>query len=63
MIRYIVVSLFLIGCTTPANEFEPINIHYMDGPNFEWVEPIVFQHNMKICRSQPVCRAEDLFDG
>jgi len=29
---------------------------------FEWVEPLIFQHNLQVCRSADVCKAEDLFD-
>ena len=55
MTRLMATVAFLVGCSsTPA--------YYTDAPEFEWVEPIIFQHNLDICRSSDTCRAETLFN-
>jgi|2_EtaG_2_1085320.scaffolds.fasta_scaffold71627_2 hypothetical protein len=49
-----IMAAFLVGCTTP--------IVYYD-QEFEWVEPLIFQHNLDRCRARDVCNAAELFDG
>jgi len=59
MTRYLLMITFLVGCST--TDYVPY--WYEEGmPRFEWVEPVVFQHNLEICRRNNVCRAETLFD-
>ena len=53
--RYLLMVTLLAGCTNQP--------YFFEGPEFEWVEPIIFQHNLNICRSLDTCRAETLFDG
>ncbi len=49
-----------IGCTGTLNE---VPYTWERGvPEFEWVEPLIFEHNLQICRSADVCRAESLFE-
>ena len=55
MTRLFALTAFLVGCSsTPAS--------YRQVLEFEWVEPIIFQHNLDICRSNDTCRAETLFN-
>ena len=59
MTRYLLIVAFLVGCST--TDYVPF--YYDQGlPRFEWVEPLIFEHNLAICRSADVCRAETLFD-
>ena len=59
MTRYLLIVAFLVGCGT--TDYVPF--YYDQGlPRFEWVEPLIFEHNLAICRSADVCRAETLFD-
>jgi len=61
MAKYALLMVFLVGCST--GQVRDLPYWYEDGmPHFEWVEPLVFQHNLQICRSNNVCRAETLFD-
>ncbi len=55
--RYLLIVAFLFGCQTNTM-YEPV----WEDLEFEWVEPLVFQQNWMQCRSQPVCRAETLFN-
>jgi hypothetical protein len=58
MTRYLLIVAFLVGCSTT----DYIPFYYDQGlPRFEWVEPLVFQHNLELCRSRDVCNAADLF--
>ena len=58
MTRYLLIVAFLVSCST--TDYVPY--WYEEGlPRFEWVEPLVFQHNLEMCRSRDVCNAADLF--
>jgi hypothetical protein len=58
MTRYLLIVAFLVGCSTT----DYIPFYYDQGlPRFEWVEPLVFQHNLETCRRADVCNAADLF--
>ena len=55
----IAMILSLVGCTGTINS---VPYTWEDGlPHFEWVEPLVFQHNLEQCRARDVCNAADLF--
>ena len=57
MTRLFAMMAFLVGCSsTPAG-----SRFLGEPPEFEWVEPVIFQHNLEICRSSDTCRAETLF--
>jgi len=43
-----------MGCTN-TRYYEP------DLQQFDWVEPLIFQNNLRDCRAQDYCRAETLF--
>jgi|TARA_B100001105_G_scaffold168523_1_gene135658 hypothetical protein len=54
----IAMILALVGCAAPSQ----LPFYYDQGmPHFEWVEPLVFQHNLETCRRADVCNAADLF--
>ena len=54
MARLMPLMAFLVGCSsTPTS--------YRETLEFEWVEPIIFQHDLRICRSLDTCRVETLF--
>jgi len=50
----------LAGCTTSEI------VYYLNGtpvyPEFEWVEPLIFQDNLNTCRHQPTCSVDQLFN-
>ena len=46
--------VILTGCNS-THYYEP------DLQQFDWVEPLIFEHNLKACRAQEYCRAETLF--
>ena len=50
----LLIMLALQACTTAD---------FYSGPEFEWVEPQIFQQNLEVCRRQVYCNAADLFDG
>jgi hypothetical protein len=61
--RLLLMSVLLVGCSnsyTSGTAFDGNLI--FDGPEFEWVNPPVFQSNLRICRTLEYCRAETLFD-
>ena len=49
----LLIMLVLQACTTD----------FYSGPEFEWVDPDIFQQNLEVCRTQVYCNAADLFDG
>jgi len=57
----------LTGCTSDfvyylnGTEVYP-DFELNSGPEFEWVEPLLFQHNLRICRTQPTCSVEQIFN-
>ena len=57
MNKFIILGVLLVGCT----QSDLLKYDLLE-PEFEWVEPLIFQHNLQICRSNDVCRAEDLFN-
>ena len=52
--KKLIPLLLLVGCTS-THYYEP------DLQQFDWVEPLIFEHNLKTCRAQDYCRAETLF--
>ena len=59
--KYLMLTALLItGCN--ANELS----YYLNDvpiyPEFEWVEPWVFQQNLEDCRRQPTCSADQIFN-
>ena len=53
--KALIFALTLVSCTTSSS--------YYEHPPMEWVEPLIFEHNLRTCRSQDTCRAESLFNG
>jgi len=51
----LISAVFLVSCEAP--------ILYSDKQEFDWVEPVIFQHDLRACRTQHICTAEELFDG
>ena len=50
------ISLFMAGCAVDPYE------DGLDGPYFDWMpNDLLWQHNIRECRSQPQCNAADLF--
>ena len=54
-LTFITWMLLAQGCSNKINYYEP------DALQFDWVEPLQFQHNLRDCRVQDYCRAETLF--
>jgi len=55
MKRLLLLSIILTGCN--SSEF------MRDAPEFDWMpSDLLWQHNIRECRSQPQCNAADLFD-
>ena len=53
MTKYWLIGLIaLVGCSN-IDPYAPI--WYENELEFEWVEPVIFQHNLLICRQQDVC--------
>lgn len=57
--RYAILMLALAGCNGIVDYSYDRSI---TGPQFEWVEPLIFQQNLEQCRREIYCRAETLFD-
>ena len=56
MKKLIMLGLLLTGCN-----FTPVDIH-SDPSEFDWMpSDLLWQHNIRDCRSQPQCNAADLF--
>jgi hypothetical protein len=55
MTRYLLMAVLLVSCSS-AGEY------YLDQPEFEWVEPLIFQDNLLRCRSQDTCSVDELFN-
>ena len=57
---FALLTVALIGCSTSDL------IYYINDvpiyPEFEWVEPWVFQQNLEDCRRQPTCSADQIFN-
>lgn len=61
MTKYWLIGLIaLVGCNN-IDPYAPI-WYEIDLPEFEWVEPMIFENNLLICRNQDVCLAENLFE-
>ena len=49
----------LTGCT--ASDL----VYYLNDvpiyPEFEWVEPLIFEQNFEDCRRQPTCSVDQIF--
>ena len=63
---FALLIVVLVGCTSELVYYLNGTEVYPDfdlnsGPEFEWVEPLTFQHNLEICRRQSVCNPADLF--
>lgn len=53
----VMISFILIGCSNT-----PVDFYEEDGPVFNWMpEPLLWERNIRDCRSQPQCNAADLF--
>lgn len=51
------ISFILIGCSNT-----PVDFYEEDGPVFDWMpHPLLWERNIRDCRSQPQCNAADLF--
>ena len=57
---FALLIVVLVGCTNSEL------VYYFNGtevyPEFEWVEPMIFQDNLRTCRVQPTCSVDQLFD-
>ena len=60
--RLLLMSVLLVGCSNSYTGTAFDGNLIFDGPEFEWVNPPVFQSNLRICRTLEYCRAETLFD-
>lgn len=50
------ISIFMVGCN-----FTPVD-PYSDPIEFDWMpSELMWQNNIRNCRSQPQCNAADLF--
>lgn len=50
-----VLAITLAGCNT-------VGVQHRQETQFDWMpHPIVWEHNIRTCRAQPVCNAADLF--
>lgn len=57
MKKLLVISFLLTGC----NNGIPVD-YYEDSVEFNWMpEPLLWERNIRDCRSQPQCNAADLF--
>ncbi len=54
MTRYLLMAVLLVSCNS-AGEY------YLDQPEFEWVEPVIFNYDLIRCRSQDTCSVDELF--
>ena len=56
MKKLIIASLFLTGCVGQEHS-------YYNEPEFDWMpNELLWQRNIRDCRSQPQCNASDLFN-
>ena len=56
MKKLLVISLLLTGCNGIPVDF------YEDSAEFNWMpNDLLWQHNIRNCKSQPQCNAADLF--
>lgn len=54
------ISFILSGCNNPADFYE--DDFYEDEVEFNWMpNDLLWQHNVRDCRSKPHCDAADLF--
>lgn len=54
-ILLVMISFLLAGCNVPSDFYE-------DRAEFDWMPTdLLWQHNVRDCRSQPQCNAADLF--
>jgi len=60
--RYAILMLVLAGCNGIVDYSAGYENYAVTGPQFEWVEPVIFQQNLERCRTQTYCRAETIFD-
>ena len=60
--RYVIFMLFLAGCNFSEDYWYTLGDYDLYGPQFEWVEPVIFQQNLERCRTQTYCTADKLFD-
>ena len=53
---HIVLAISLAGCNTAG-------VQYSERTQFDWMpHPVVWDQNIRTCRSQTVCNAADLFE-
>ena len=51
----VMISFILAGCNMPVDFYE-------NRAEFDWApNELLWQHNIRNCRSQPTCNAADLF--
>jgi len=53
----VVLILLLSGCSGVKYYFNSVPIY----PEFEWVNPIIFQDNLNRCRHNVTCSVNDIF--
>jgi hypothetical protein len=57
---FALLTVALTGCSTSDL------VYYINDvpiyPEFEWVEPLIFQDNLNTCRHQPTCSVDQLFN-
>ena len=57
---FALLIVVLSGCTTSEL------VYHLNGtpvyPEFEWVEPLIFQDNLNTCRHQATCSVDQLFN-
>lgn len=53
---HIVLAITLAGCNSQG-------VRYTEGAEFDWMpHPVVWEQNIRTCRSQTTCNAADLFE-
>ena len=53
---YGLLAITLAGCNTAG-------VQHTEGAEFDWMpHPVVWEQNIRTCRSQTVCNAADLFE-
>jgi hypothetical protein len=59
IIKGLILLLVITGCSSTGNRWSYNLDHYED---FNYMTQDLFIQNIRDCRSQNFCRAEDLFD-
>ena len=57
---FTLLIVIMTGCTSADLKY------YFNGvpvyPEFEWVEPLIFQENLRRCRQQATCSVDQIFN-